>query len=149
MAEEKASRPQILRKLIIMNQNPTKKKQRILLVEDNKITWYACQETLKREGYDVIVAQDAPEAIKKLKEKKPDLILLDLILPHKSGFEVLEEIRQDESLKKVPVIILSNLGEEADIQRGKELGAVDYLLKANMSMKDVISRVRVHLKDTD
>ncbi|MFH1078337.1 MAG: response regulator [Patescibacteria group bacterium] len=72
-----------------------------------------------------------------MKTKKPDLVLLDLVMPVKNGFEVLEEVSKDASLKKIPIIIVSNLGQEADVQRGKELGAVDYLVKAEYSLQQV------------
>ena len=81
-----------------------------------------------------------------IRKEKPALILLDLIMPIKSGFDVLEELQKDSELKNIPVIILSNLGQESDIQKGKELGAADYLIKADFKMKEVIAKVREHLK---
>lgn len=120
-------------------------KYKILLAEDDKFISRAYTDGLGRAGFEVIVAADGVEAAKKLQETKPDLILLDLIMPEKNGFEFMAEIKMDKNLKKVPVIILSNLGQDSDIQKGKELGAIDYLVKSNLSLEEVIEKVKFHL----
>ena len=117
----------------------------ILLVEDDKFISRAYKDGLEREGFDVDTAFDGVEAMEKIRASSPNLVLLDLILPEKDGFAVLEEVRLDESLKHVPIIILSNLGQESDIEKGRSLGALDYLIKADVSMKDVIEKVKFHL----
>jgi DNA-binding response OmpR family regulator len=94
---------------------------------------------------EVILARDGEEALKFLADSRPALILLDLILPKKSGFEVLEKIFTDPQLKDMPVIIISNLGQTSDIQRGKELGAVEYFVKAKISIDDLILRIKEFL----
>ncbi len=123
-----------------------KNKPKILLAEDDKFISLAYQDGFKRAGFEVIVAYDGVDALDKLKSKKPDLILLDVIMPQKNGFEVLEEIKNNPELKNIPVIILSNLGQDTDIQKGRELGAVDYLIKSNFSMNKVIEKIRKYLK---
>jgi DNA-binding response OmpR family regulator len=117
----------------------------LLLVEDDKFISRAYKDGLEREGFDVDTAFDGVEAMEKIRASSPSLVLLDLILPEKDGFAVLEEVRLDESLKHVPIIILSNLGQESDIEKGRSLGALDYLIKADVSMKDVIEKVKFHL----
>ncbi len=122
------------------------KKIKILLAEDDNFISLAYQDGLKRAGFEVVVAYDGVDALDKLKSQKPDLILLDIIMPQKNGFEVLEEIKNDSELKNIPVIILSNLGQDTDIQKGRELGAVDYLIKSNFSMNEVIEKIKKYLK---
>ncbi len=120
-------------------------KYKILLVEDDKFLSRAYQDGLLRAGFEVIIALDGSEAIEKIKKEVPDLILLDLIMPVKNGFEVLEEIKKDNEFKNIPIIILSNLGQDSDINRGKELGAVDYLIKSDWSIQGVVEKVKEHI----
>lgn len=126
----------------------TDKKPKILLVEDDKFISRAYSDGLGRAGFEVAVAYDGVEAIKKLQDDKPDIILLDLIMPIKNGFEVLEEVKADDQLKDIPVLILSNLGQDTDIQKGKDLGAVDYLIKSNFSMTEVTEKIKKCLENT-
>ncbi|HLC99796.1 MAG TPA: response regulator [Patescibacteria group bacterium] len=121
------------------------KKPTILLVEDDRLISRAYEIGMKHEGFDMLVAYDGSEAMAILKEKQPDVILLDLIMPNKNGFDVLTELKADERLKAIPVIVLSNLGQDADIVRGKELGAVDYLIKSDLSISDVVLKVHTYL----
>lgn len=118
---------------------------RVLLVEDDKFISRAYKDGLEREGFEIDTAFDGIEAMQKLQSSPPDLVLLDLILPEKDGFAVLEEIQMNEKLKRIPVVILSNLGQESDIEKGRALGATDYLIKADVSMKDVIEKVKFYL----
>ncbi len=122
------------------------KKVKIALVEDERFLLGAMRDKLQREGFDVYTATNGEIGLEVIKKEKPALILLDLIMPIKSGFDVLEELQKDSELKNIPVIILTNLGQESDIQKGKELGAADYLIKADFKMKEVIAKVREHLK---
>lgn len=118
---------------------------RILLVEDDLFTARAYRDGFERQGFSVDTTADHDEALRKVRETMPDIVLLDLILGQRSGFEVLEEMKRDEQLRAIPVIIMSSLGQESDIQKGKKLGAIDYLIKSDLSLKQVIERVRHYL----
>ena len=118
---------------------------KVLLVEDDPFLSNLLKVRLQRENIDVTLARDGDEAIKYLTANRPSLILLDLILPKKSGFEVLEKISTDPQLKDMPVIIISNLGQTSDIQRGKELGAIEYFVKAKISIDDLVGKVKEFL----
>ena len=122
-----------------MNNKPT-----ILLVEDDPFLSSILQLKLDKENFKTIRAADGEEALNLLTEQgiRPDLILLDLILPKKNGFEVLETIRQDPTLEKLPVIIISNLGQPSDIDRGKALGVIDYFVKAKLSVDELVNKVK-------
>ncbi len=122
------------------------KKAKILLAEDDKFISLAYRDGFKRAGFEVVWASDGKEAVEKAQKEKPDLIILDLIMPTMNGFEALEKIKADKDIKNIPVIIMSNLGQETDIQKGRELGAVDYLIKSNFSMKEVVSKIEKYLK---
>ncbi len=117
-------------------------KKKILLAEDDEYISLAYSDGISRAGFDVVVASDGEEAMEKIRSGKPDLILLDLIMPVKDGFSVLRDLKEDSELSKIPVIILSNLGQDSEIKEGKALGAVDYLVIANVSMNEVICRIQ-------
>jgi DNA-binding response OmpR family regulator len=125
---------------------PKKGAKKILLTEDEEFIARAYRDGLMRAGFHVRVASGGEEAIRMLREEKPDMLLLDLIMAGVNGFEVLEQMQNDQELRKIPVMILSNLGQESDVKKGKELGAVDYLVKSDFSMKQVIDKVRENLK---
>jgi len=112
---------------------------KILVVEDEFFLRTILEKKLQAEGFETVVATDGQEALEKIVSEKPDLILLDIILPKKNGFEVLEEIKRDPYLAQIPVIVVSNLGQEIDIERAKKLGVNDYLIKAHTSL-DLISK---------
>lgn len=118
------------------------KKTTILLAEDDKFISLAYKDGLGRAGYEVIHVENGKEALKKAKNKKPDLILLDVIMPEMNGFEVLEALKKDKSTKNIPVVILSNLGQESDIEKGRKLGAVDYMIKSNFSLEEVSEKIK-------
>lgn len=117
---------------------------KILLVEDDPFLSSLLKNRLLKEKFDVSLARDGDEAINFLKSNKPDLVLLDLILPKKSGFEVMEEIRSDSQLNasEISIIIISNLGQPEDVQRGQELGAVEYFVKAKTSIDDLVEKIK-------
>jgi DNA-binding response OmpR family regulator len=115
--------------------------KKVLLVEDDAFLSSLLKTRLTRENVEVQHAKDGQEALDALKSYKPDLILLDLILPKKSGFEVMEGIRQDPQLSSAPIIIISNLGQPEDIQKGQELGAIEYFIKAKTSIDDLIGNI--------
>lgn len=116
--------------------------KKILIVEDDKFLRELIAQKLVKEGYDVLEAIDGEEGFKMIKAEKPDLILLDLILPGIDGFEVLSKTKEDEEMSSIPVIILSNLGQKDDIERGLKLGAVDYLIKAHFTPGEIIEKMK-------
>ena len=122
------------------------KKYKILLVEDDKFITKAYVDGLSRTGFVVTAASDGNQALIALKQDKPDLVLLDLIMPEKNGFETLAEIKADESLKDIPVVVVSNLGQDSDIVEAKKLGAIDYLIKSDYSIDEVAKKIRQYLK---
>jgi len=120
--------------------------KKILIIEDDKFLRELIVKKLVKEGYEISEAVDGEEGIKKVKEEKPDLVLLDLILPGIDGFEVLSRTKEDPTLSQIPVIILSNLGQKEDVQRGLGLGAVDYLIKAHFTPGEIIEKMKAILK---
>jgi DNA-binding response OmpR family regulator len=127
--------------LEIMADTP-ENKLKLLLVEDDEFLQKILLAKFIKEGFDVEAASDGEKALEMLHARMPQLLLLDLILPKMTGFDVLSEIRMKAETKNLPVIILSNLGQEEDIRRGKDLGALDFLVKADISVNDVVRRVK-------
>lgn len=119
---------------------------KILLIEDDLPLVRMYQLVLKKAGFDVVCALDGEEGIKCVIRDSVDLILLDMVMPKKDGFEVLRELKSDKKLAPIPVICLSVLQQEQDIERSKQLGADDYLVKTKVSPDEVVSLVRKHLK---
>ncbi|MES3006009.1 MAG: response regulator [Patescibacteria group bacterium] len=117
-------------------------RKKILLVEDDLLISQAYRFALGEAGFDVLLADDGKEALEKIKAEKPDLVLLDVIMPLVNGFEVLERLKKRGMEGKPPVIMISNLGQAADIARGKKLGAVDFLVKSNISLKSMVETVK-------
>lgn len=120
----------------------TKKVKHILIAEDEEAYSRVLKYKLEDEGFTVSTAINGVEALKGAQNKKPDLLLLDLIMPVMDGFEVLEKWSKDAVLKKIPVIVLSNLGQEEDIKRTTALGAKDYFIKTDMELVKVVEKVR-------
>ena len=119
---------------------------KILFVEDEPTLQKAVGEILGQEGFEVLAALDGEAGLELIKKEKPDLILLDLILPKKDGFAVLKEMKEDESLKDIPVIVLTNLEGMGDVEKAMSLGATTYLVKANYELDDVIKMIKENLK---
>jgi CheY-like chemotaxis protein len=117
----------------------------ILVVEDTELLRRIYTDRLSQEGYTVHQAADGLEALNQARSLHLDLILLDLIMPRMSGLEALEALKKDPRTKDIPVIVLSNLGQDADVQRGLSLGAVDYLIKNSAKPADVSAKIRVTL----
>jgi CheY-like chemotaxis protein len=115
--------------------------KKILIIEDEEIMLNLLQKKLTKEDYEVSVARDGDEGIRVMKEVKPDLILLDIIMPKMGGFEVMEEMNKDEELKKIPVIIISNSGQPVELDRAQKLGAKDWLIKTEFDPQEVIDKV--------
>lgn len=115
--------------------------KKILIVEDDFFLLQMYITKLIKAGYEVKSASDGNQALKKAKEFKPNLILLDLLIPLKNGFEVLEELKKDKDMQDIPVIILSNMSEREDVQKCLQLGAVNYLIKAHFVPSEVIAKI--------
>ena len=114
---------------------------RILVVEDDRFLRKAAEMALRREGYDVVVAADGEEALQKTHETHPDLVLLDVIMPKLQGFEVLSRLKEDPATRAIPVIMMSNLGEDADIRAALKAGAAAYLVKSNVGLVELTAKV--------
>lgn len=117
--------------------------KKILVIEDDRFLSSLMKARLEKEGFSVTQAFDGEEAMNFLKQLKPDLILMDLIMPKVSGFELLESISVDPQISKIPVMILSNLGQDSDIDKVKRLGAIEYFVKVKTSIDDLV----VHVKE--
>jgi DNA-binding response OmpR family regulator len=120
--------------------------KKILIIEDDKFLRELIAQKILKENYDIAEAVDGESGLKAAKDEKPDLVLLDLILPGIDGFEVLSRIKADMSIANIPVIILSNLGQKEDIERGLKIGAVDYMIKAHFTPAEIISKIASILK---
>ena len=118
----------------------------ILIIEDDKFLRELIVRKLKDEKYQIVEASDGEEGLEKVKKNPPDLVLLDLILPGIDGFEVLSRIKEEHALSSIPVIILSNLGQREEVERGLKLGAVDYLIKAYFTPREIIDKIKAVLK---
>lgn len=114
----------------------------VLIVEDDNFLRGLSAGKLSDEGYKVSTATNGEEAIKVATEEKPMIILLDLLLPNVDGFTALESIRKVEGLEKTPVIVFSNLGEEKDVVRAKELGATEFMIKSNFTLDELVEKIK-------
>jgi CheY-like chemotaxis protein len=114
---------------------------RILLVEDDPFLRRACEAGLRKRGYQVIIAVDGEEALRRVRNDAPALILLDLLMPKLSGLEVLAALKQDEKTRHIPVIILTNSSTETEKKKTAALGAAGYLVKANLTLKELADQV--------
>ncbi|MEK7123579.1 MAG: response regulator [Patescibacteria group bacterium] len=120
--------------------------KKILFIEDEPTLQKSIEKALKERGYCLVSAIDGESGVLVAKKELPDLILLDLILPKKDGFEVLEELKADEKTAKIPVMILTKLEGSQDVERALALGATTYLVKANYELEDVVAKVDKILK---
>lgn len=120
--------------------------KKILFIEDEPTLQKTLGRALEQEGFEILSALDGEIGITKAKESKPDLILLDLILPKMDGFEVLKRLKENEETKDIPVIILTNLENPEDIEKVLSLGATTYLVKANYDLEEVIDKIKDMLK---
>ncbi|MBI2278923.1 MAG: response regulator [Candidatus Brennerbacteria bacterium] len=121
--------------------------KKILLVEDEPLLGNLLKQRLEKEGLEIVLARDGEEALARLREIKTDLILLDIILPKISGFELLETLQADPQFEKAPVIIISNLGQESDVARGEALGAIEYFVKAKVSIEELVEHIKTFLSE--
>ena len=116
--------------------------KKILIIEDEELLYNLLQRKLSEEGYEASVAKDGVEGMQMMKEMKPDLILLDIVMPNKNGFEVMDEMQADERLKHIPIIVISNSGQPVEIDKAKESGARDWLIKTEFDPQEVIEKVK-------
>jgi CheY-like chemotaxis protein len=118
--------------------------KKILIVEDEELMIDILQRKLTKEGYEISVARDGEEGLKVMKEMepKPDLILLDIVMPKMGGFEVMEEMKKDPELEKIPVIVISNSGQPVELDKAKKLGAKDWLIKTEFDPKEVLEKIK-------
>lgn len=116
--------------------------KKIVIIEDEVALQDALKKAFTAEGYEVYQGFDGEEGLAVIKDKKPDMILLDLILPKKHGFEVLEEMKKSDDIKDIPVLVLTNLEESTEVMKAIELGARGYLIKANYALKEVLAKVK-------
>lgn len=123
-------------------------KKRIMIVEDDSFVMDIYQTKLEQSGFDVLLAVNGIEAIKKLDKKTdlPDLILLDIVMPYMDGLEVLQKIKENEGLSKIPIILLTNLSQKEEIDQGLKMGASDYLIKSHFTPSEVLEKISNYLK---
>lgn len=117
-------------------------KPKILMIEEDRFLRKIYRDKLSRLDFEFLEATNGEEGLNKVIYEKPDLVILDLMLPKKNGFDVLIDIKNNKNTQKIPVIILSNLGQESDIKRGLDLGAANYLVKTDVSLSEVVEKVR-------
>ncbi|MCR4276226.1 MAG: response regulator [Candidatus Parcubacteria bacterium] len=116
--------------------------KKIVLVEDDSFMSGILAKHLIGEGFAVVLMTDGDQAFDHIVAEQPSIVLLDIILPGRSGFDILQKLKQDESTKSIPVLILSNLGSKEEIQRGIDLGAEGYLVKANSTVEEITGKVQ-------
>lgn len=122
--------------------------RKVLIIEDDSILAMAYNKKLTKSGFEAINAYDGEEGIKLLKEHHPDLVILDIMMPKKDGYEVLDEMKNDDRLKNTPVIIATNLSSGEELENAIELGVGEYYLKTNVSIDDLVNRIGEMIGDT-
>jgi len=122
------------------------KNKKILVVEDDAMISSIYEAKFKDDGFEVLMAADGAKGLELAKKEKPDLVMLDVILPGLDGFSILEEIKKDKTTKDISVIMLTNLGTEEDKKKGQKMGALDYLVKASLTPGQISDRVKEALK---
>jgi len=116
--------------------------KKILLVEDEELMIDLLQRKLTKEGYEISVAKNGEEGLEAMKKVRPDLVLLDIIMPKMGGFEVMEEMQRDKTLAKIPVIVISNSGQPVELDKAQKLGAKDWLIKTEFDPQEVVDKVK-------
>lgn len=116
--------------------------KKILLIEDDELVYNLLEEKLEKQGYEVLIATDGQKGLDKLEETEPDLILLDMVMPGKNGFEVMEEVQENDQWSETPIIVLSNSGQPVKLKKAKKLGAQDWLIKTEFDPEEVIEKVK-------
>jgi len=123
--------------------------KKILIIEDDSFLSEMYSTKLIQEGFETEIAVDGKQGINKIKNIKPDLVLLDIVLPKIDGFEILETIKKDSEFKNIPIILLTNLGQKNEIEKGLSLGADEYIIKAHFTPTAVVAKVKEILKLKD
>lgn len=123
-----------------MNESKT-----ILIIDDDRFMRRATEAALRKHGVAVVSAADGEQGLAYAHDQRPDLILLDVIMPKLNGFEVLRQLKQDSSTAAIPVVLMTALGLENDIALGKDLGAEGYIIKTNTSLRDMVERILQYL----
>ena len=121
-------------------------KKKILVVEDDAMISSMYKTKFEADGFAVLIADNGAAGLELAKKEKPDIIMLDIILPQLDGFSVLEEVKKDKTTRKIPVIMLTNLGTNEDKLKGQKMGAIDYLVKASLTPGQVSAKVKQVLK---
>jgi two-component system phosphate regulon response regulator PhoB/two-component system alkaline phosphatase synthesis response regulator PhoP len=129
-------------------ENDILKGAKVLWVEDDKFLRNMIDQRLAPTGADLVSVTDGAKALETIKSYIPDIIMLDLLMPNVDGFEILKLVKSDESLKHIPVLVLSNLGQKEEVDRCKKLGAEDFIIKATIGLDDIIPRIRAVLAKT-
>lgn len=129
-----------------MNEN---KKTKILIIEDDSYISDMYRIKLENSGFEVIIASDGIEGFKVLEKQKPDVILLDVVMPKMDGFNVLKMIKNDSDYNDIPIILLTNLGQKENVKRGFELGAASYIIKAHFTPSEVVEKIKDVLKESE
>lgn len=119
---------------------------KILIIEDENILREILRDSLKKEGYKVYTASDGEEGLEKMNSVKPNLVILDVIMPKMDGFEVMRRMSKDENLSKVRVIVISNSGQPVEIEEAMKLGAKDFIIKTEFDQKGLIEKVKKQLE---
>jgi DNA-binding response OmpR family regulator len=118
------------------------KKAKVLIVDDDAFLSGIYATKLELEGFGVVSARDGEEGVKAAQKERPDLILLDVLMPKMDGFETLKRLKADDDVKSIPVIMLTNLGQKEDIEKGMQDGAVDYLIKAHFVPAEAVDKIK-------
>jgi DNA-binding response OmpR family regulator len=116
--------------------------KKLLVVEDDLVLQKTLQDFLSAEGFEVVCASDGEAALALVSSQKPDLVLLDIVLPKKDGYEVLTEVKKNEETKKIPIILLTNMGSPADVEKALALGATTYLVKADYRLEEITAKIK-------
>ncbi len=122
-------------------------KKKILMIEDDSFLRRLYRDRFEKEGFLFVEATNGEEGLNKIRQEKPDLILLNILIPIKGGFDLLREIEEEPELKKIPVIVLTNLGHDEDIREGESYGVAHYLIKAEVRFTEVIRKAKEVLEE--
>lgn len=122
------------------------KMAKILVVEDDINLQKTLLDYLKRENFETLGASNGEDGIILAKKEKPDLILLDIVLPRKNGYEVIKELKSDDNASRIPIVLLTNLGSSNDVEKALNLGATTYLVKADYKLEEIIAKIKEILK---
>ncbi|OGH72639.1 MAG: hypothetical protein A2921_03510 [Candidatus Magasanikbacteria bacterium RIFCSPLOWO2_01_FULL_43_20b] len=131
---------------MVLKKKEARGKAHVLLVEDDAFLSNIYKTKFEMEGFKISIAENGEVGLSEVKKKKPDIILLDVLMPKMDGFAVLEKLKADEETKNIPVVLLTNLGQKDDVDKGFEMGAAGYLIKAHFKPSEVVDKVKEVLK---